>query len=1412
MVDLDGHGRIRMNKVTRNQLRNTIVQCRTLLERAVSDVLQGEFGIHTTGHIEPEDRLSHLASEDRAYREQILTHLRHIESFGPKSRDAVSQLVREASFTHLNRLCAYKMMSARGLIEDPVGKGLKSRGFIFYLSDHPDDEALYHGAKEDIAYRHYLEWLNEELSAEIGVLFAREDLATRLFPPYRVLVKVLDLINSEELRGIWAEDETIGWVYQYFTPKELRDKARKESAAPRDSYELAFRNQFYTPRYVVEFLVDNTLGRLWYEMRQGETMLKEQCRYLVRRPAEKFLPPGEKAPNNEAVATVLSQNDLLKQPVYIKHRQKRDPRDLKILDPACGSGHFLLYCFGLLEVIYEEAFHDAELGTALKNDYSTLADLKREVPKLIIERNLHGIDIDLRSTQISALALWLRAQRAYKELGIEKNASPQIRKTNIVCAEPMPGERELLEEFLKEVYPPFLADVVRVVFYKMQLAGEAGSLLKIEEEINSAIAEAKKHWRAIPKQQQLALFRKEKLSDGKQGALFDLSGITDEEFWNEAEARVLESLDEYAQHTVSNGQGLRRRLFADDAVQGFAFVDICRKLFDVVLMNPPFGSPSIKSKEYIVKQYPNCKEDLDASFVRRGVMLLGSDGFLGAIINRTQFFKPTLGDWREDVLLGRTNFVVAADLGYGVLDTALVEAASYVLRKPSDENHVSLFFRLLKTENKESELRSLISQRCYERPNDEIFLIQPLSFRDLPETRISYWASNAVRNIFKKFRKFEGAWGSARQGLATADDFRFVRLTWECPPTSLATTLEQMNANKDSKGKRWVSFAKGGEYQTYFQDLHLTVNWKNDGSEIRNFHNEAGKLASRPQNLSYYFKPALTYTERTASGFSPRVLPPGCIFGHKGPIISPHEVRLILPMLALFSSRVVANLIELSMISADAASSGSAARDYTQGIIGSIPIPPISASETATLSELANAVWKMKCKQDSMSETSRYFVAPSFFAGKTPDSEEGDIHRLIEAALQDKEEADLAVIRESWEIEKIIQKLYELDPSSIDEIEREFGKHPETLPKEHLEISDQEFIRTYSTSIDEAIYEEVEASGGRRALTKKSYFADRKLEILSTSFQRHPQILVNARRRLSLVSESQLYQHGSDLISYALGCVFGRWDVRFAAGKLTAPETSDPLAPVPVSAPGALSGADGLPLTEAPKGYSLHINSDGVLVDDPTHEDDILSRVRAVFEMIWPKGAEDREREACELLGVKELRDYFRRPSAGGFWMDHVKRYSKSRRKAPLYWYQRSSKGNYALWFYYHRLDKDILHKARVNYVEPKLRLEENNLAQLRERRETVGTTGREAKQLEKDLDKQESFISELHDFHDKLKRAADLNLEPDLNDGVVLNIAPLWELVPWTEAKKYWNELLDGKYEWSSIAKQLRNRGLVKI
>ena len=234
-------------------------------------------------------------------------------------------------------------------------------------------------------------------------------------------------------------------------------------------------------------------------------------------------------------------------------------------------------------------------------------------------------------------------------------------------------------------------------------------------------------------------------------------------------------------------------------------------------------------------------------------------------------------------------------------------------------------------------------------------------------------------------------------------------------------------------------------------------------------------------------------------------------------------------------------------------------------------------------------------------------------------------------------------------------------------------------------------------------------------------------------------------------------------------------------------------------------------MSEISGDYPLRIDWDGILVDDPDHFHDIIRRMRDVLEVIWKERADAIEKEACEILGVADLRDYFRKPGAGGFWDDHVKRYTKSRRKAPIYWLLQSAKKNYALWIYYHRLDKDILFKALLNYVEPKIRREEARLDELRSQKTALGPVAKGAKKLDKDIDRQEAFLSELRDFEEKLRRAANLHLDPDLNDGVVLNIAPLRELVPWKEAKSYWDDLMDGKYEWSSIGRQLHEMRLVE-
>src|SRR5262245_29097826 len=387
------------DQTTRNRLQRFVSDARATLTEEFTRQLQNEYGLDpVSASVTPVERLSSLDDARRETAQILRDTLEHYRQTSP-SEDLgalLDRIVREHAFTVLNRLAALRMAEARGLLIESLANGYNSKGFQLYarlsgtgLGDRCD------------AYRSYLFSLFDEFALDLRVLFDRFAPAGRLFPREPALLETLGLMNEPEVAPLWAEDETIGWIYQYFNSKEERKKMRDESSAPRNSRELAVRNQFFTPRYVVEFLVDNTLGRIWYEMTKGETRLKEQCRYLVRRPNEIFLAPGEDTPWERGrparsgageTPALPGQEELLNQPVYIPHRPLKDPREIRILDPACGSMHFGLYAFDLLEVIYEEFWDWEAAGVGpsiersselkpLREIYSGKQEYLRDVPR-----------------------------------------------------------------------------------------------------------------------------------------------------------------------------------------------------------------------------------------------------------------------------------------------------------------------------------------------------------------------------------------------------------------------------------------------------------------------------------------------------------------------------------------------------------------------------------------------------------------------------------------------------------------------------------------------------------------------------------------------------------------------------------------------------------------------------------------------------------------------------------------------------------------------------------------------------------------------------------------------------------------------------------------------------------------------
>ncbi|MDD5368830.1 MAG: BREX-1 system adenine-specific DNA-methyltransferase PglX [Anaerolineaceae bacterium] len=1366
-----------MDKYLRTQLCNTVTACRKLLEGAISERLEGQFGIFQSGIIEGASSLGHLSAENQVYRQQLLIHLEHIRAAGVKPKDAADQLIREIAFTHINRLCAYKLMEARGLIRESVSRGVKSQGLFFYLADHPEEEALASAGDTEKVYRHFLRWLGETLGEELGALFADDDSANRLYPPQRVLDQVLELLNAPELKDIWTEDETIGWVYQYFTPKELRDKSHKDSRAPHNSYEMAFRNQFYTPRYVVEFLTDNTLGRTWFEMRQGNTCLVDVCKYLVRRSNQVWLKEGEAAPVYESQED-RSQEELLKEPVYIPFRTLKDPRDLKILDPACGSGHFLLYCFDLLLKIYLEAWDNCpELFPDLHGELTRDAFLQR-VPGMILRHNLHGIDIDLRATQIASLVLWLRSQRAYQELGLRRDQRPRITRANIVYAEPMPGEEELLEEFCQTLHPPLVGDLVKTVFIKMKLAGEAGSLLRIEKELEDAIHDAKQQMEKQPNADQLAFWPE--VPKPKQ-LLFNLSGIEkdDTKFWRSVKDRVLGALHDYALQ-VANGQGYRRKLFVEDVERGFAFVDICRQRYDVILMNPPFGEPSQPSKSYVEQNYERTKGDVLVNFVVRTLELSLPNGKVGAITNRTPFFLTTHAKYRGEVLQKEGFIEVMADLGAGVLE-AMVETAAYTFSPSKPANQEGFFVRCLMFADKQAKLLENIQSLTHCVSTNNMFIINPDMFARIEGSPYCYWISRHTNKQVSIFPKLEGNYGTVRVGLQTCDDWRFLRLVWEAPANLIGGSFSK-NTNKSDirqyfKGqKRWAFYSKTDQALPWFSPITLLVDWDHDGDSFRKYFRSNGISPSRyMRSEDRYFLPGFSYMARTTR-IVPFIVPKGVI---------PMAIR----------SQVFPNSgLEYNLIGYLASNIASGIARFSGGAFGqpmfqasmiqNLPTPRLNDDLKLRLKNLVEKEYKSRKVAAMQYEPYQEFSLPGIFSNQTSTNTNWSRYSLLEP-----------------ELELVIAQSMGLDAAQLNELTRDI--------RESLDMQ-------YS-SVDQGTNSNEDNETGDMSTVEF---------IEDTPKTRNEQLL-----------------------SYSVGILLGRWDIRLALNRELISPLPSAFDSLPVCPPASLVSTNGLPahkgeivsdnwLRSRPDAitlpelrgdrvvekdgqlfsatipdskYPIQIAWDGILVDDKDHPSNMVNRIHQVMEVLFNERIETVEREVCHDLGVKSLREYFRKSGNGGFWMDHIRRYSKNRRKAPIYWLLQSGRRNYALWLYYHRLDKDILFKALTQYVEPKIRLEEDLLKSLRTERGQFGTGGKQAKDLDKDIERKEDLLVELEDFRDKLRRAADLGLEPDLNDGVVLNIAPLWELVPWGEAKKYWDELLAGKYEWSTIGKQLRVKGIVK-
>ena len=569
----------------------------------------------------------------------------------------------------------------------------------------------------------------------------------------------------------------------------------------------------------------------------------------------------------------------------------------------------------------------------------------------------------------------------------------------------MPGEAQMLQEFVGQLEPRLLGQLVQVVFDKMRLAGEAGSLLTIEEEIRDAVAAAKKVWArestpAVDRRGRRLLFSEAAMDRLRGGpvspSLLDVSDVTDSQFFEEAEVNVVEALRQYSEKAQA-GQQLQRRLFVDDAVRGFAFVDLCHKRFDVVLMNPPFGEVSLTARDYLYASLPESSRDIFAAFISRWSRLLAAGGRLGALTNRMAFFNEFLGEWRNRVFLGEVaSLIGVADLGYGVLD-AVVETAAYVTEHSSPAT--SFFTNLLTEPDKEHALIAAILRLNVANvvASRTVFHDARL-FQSLPANRFAYDIGARWLALLK--HKTKHSIFAGRGGICTGDDFRFYRLFWELNEKEVA-----------SEDWRWL--AKGGDFSRYHCDTHLKINWKNK------------PLLLRTKNSDRYGQRGATYTYRTTSNLSARILNDGVCFSQGGPAILPHDGRHASFVLALMNSFVATYCLEAVVGGGDSSVRGSAARNLEPRYLEFMPDITLQSSDVVWFDDVVQRL-------DEALSTLDADETDATFAGLVLAGETSLLNHARRRAAKCAEELSSAY-RYVEELEHRIERLFELDSVSVQE-------------------------------------------------------------------------------------------------------------------------------------------------------------------------------------------------------------------------------------------------------------------------------------------------------------------------------------------------------------------------------------------
>ena len=622
---------------------------------------------------------------------------------------------------------------------------------------------------------------------------------TELLLPNDVLEEggFVDMLNHTEFitETDYKTTELLGWLYQFYI-SERKDEvfAAFKKGQKAEAEDIAPATQIFTPNWIVKYMVENTLGRIYLDNNPGSA-LEEQMPYLVA-----------KAESNEEAIYRYEQLE-----------------DLRVIDPACGSGHILLEAFDLLYAMYLDEFYSRE-----------------EAIKAIFAHNLVGIDLDTRARQLATFALLLKAcQRDDRFL--DAHCLPRVLD---MPAGNRDTWRDTLGHFdccygLTSSQSP--CEEIDAAFQLLEQAPDLGSTMKF------AISERTR----VYLQERVACY----------------------------EAKPQCSQD------------------FEPLVQGFRLILALTDRYAAVIANPPYmGSGKMNEvlSEYVKKNYAEGKGDLFSVFMQVAESMLEPNGKYGMINMQSWMFLSSFEKLRTHVL---SNLHIDSMLHLGPqtfdeLSGEVVQNTAFVISKHQPLEEGGTYYRLVDGNNCREKEELFLAHRCNNEDGNRIYYpnVSQKNFEKIPGAPVGYWVSPKIQEIFTSNLALSAVC-SPTQGLATADNARFLRLWFEVSQSRTGFGYENAASAARSQ-KKWFPCNKGGSFRRWYGNQDYLINWENDGNEIKSFCDDNGKQRSVIRNPKYYYLESISWSSISSSlGIAFRYYPKGFIFDHAACNIYTDEIN-----------------------------------------------------------------------------------------------------------------------------------------------------------------------------------------------------------------------------------------------------------------------------------------------------------------------------------------------------------------------------------------------------------------------------------------------------------------------------------------------------------------------------------------